>query len=282
MFPRAAPTPVAETPGPAKPKHEGSDTAVKPLAPPRIEPISPAAEGPGVIVGAPAIKQTTVKPVETPAVPTPKTGTLEAGGPLPPLSLPGETEFKAPKKANPEVIPNPGAIAVPAPAPADLATPRVVSPRPMGTAEPGTTAVPVPAPAPDIIPPMDLPLIPELKKPASLPSLTLPPDTPIGPGDKPDSVSRSSPLNTRGKFDVKVFTAHGDLSDATGYRTVCFYNHTGRDLDLTIEGRAARLPARTYLHARVGPTFSWNHSGQQSLRQSVPEGAVGLDVVFRE
>ncbi len=148
----------------------------------------------------------------------------------------------------------------------------------------GGNAVPSPAPAmPEpLILPSTLPPLPDPKKPEALPSLTLPPDSLVIPS-KPDSTSRYSPL-TSGKREpsVNVFPASGAGNTVGGYRTVGFYNHTDRDLSLTIEGRAVKLPAKTYLHAKLGPTFTWSQGDQAVVRETVPEGSSGVDVVFRD
>jgi hypothetical protein len=132
-----------------------------------------------------------------------------------------------------------------------------------------------------MLPSPALPL-PEPKKPESLPSLTLPPDPVIIP-TKPESTSRSSPL-TGGKreLSVSVFPASGTEKAVGVYRTVGFYNHTSHDLNLTIEGRAVKLPAKNYLYAQLAPTFSWSQGNQTPVRETVPAGASGIDVVFRE
>jgi hypothetical protein len=81
---------------------------------------------------------------------------------------------------------------------------------------------------------------------------------------------------------VSVFAATGTERPAGGYRTVGFYNHTDRDLNLTIEGRAVKLPSRTYLHAQLAPTFTWGHGDRPAASETVPDGAGGVDVVFRD
>jgi hypothetical protein len=81
---------------------------------------------------------------------------------------------------------------------------------------------------------------------------------------------------------VSVFPATGTEKVTGGYRTVGFYNHTARDLTLTIEGRTVKLPAKTYLHAQLAPTFTWSHGDRAATRETVPAGAGGVDVVFRD
>ena len=192
-------------------------------------------------------------------------------GPLPKLEVPkGAT-------ADPKKAP---AVPDPAPAP-DLKLPPIEFPRDTGPKPPGpgASAAPMAAPpAPEpLIPSPAVPVIPDPAKKDSLPSLTLPPDVPIM------RESKSSPLTGgRREMTVSVFPAGGDQAVRGGYRTVGFYNHTARDLNLTIEGRAVKLPARTYLHAQLAATFTWGHGDRPLVRETVPDGAAGVDVVFRE
>jgi hypothetical protein len=146
-------------------------------------------------------------------------------------------------------------------------------------------AIPAPAPPPEpLIPPLSVPMLPDANKRDPLPSLTLPPDIPVAPEKKTDSTSRSSPLTGGGAADitVNVFPAKGAAASAVGYCTVGFYNHTKRDLALTIEGRSVKLPAKTYLHAELAATFTWTHGNRPAMRETVPDGAGGVDVVFRD
>src|SRR5262249_19639675 len=121
--------------------------------------------------------------------------------------------------------------------------------------DPSGAAVPVPAPSADVlIPPANVPS----SKNSALPPLTLPPDTPVVPDkvDKPATLpketteSKSSPLNAARELKVTVFPAIGATS-ANGLCKVGFYNHTNRDLALTIEGKTVTLPAMSYLHAQL-------------------------------
>jgi hypothetical protein len=180
---------------------------------------------------------------------------------LPPLELPKEPDIKA--------VPKVPAVGAPT--------------------ESSLPVVPSAAPPPEsLIPPPSVPLVPDPGKRAPLPSLTLPPEVPVAPekmGEKGDTTSRSSPLTggTRSiTMTVSVFPARGMEAPAPGYRSVGFYNHTARDLSLTIEGRAVRLPAKSYLQAQLAPRFTWSHSDRSAIREVVPEGAGGLDVVFRD
>jgi hypothetical protein len=145
-------------------------------------------------------------------------------------------------------------------------------------------AIPSAAPPPDsLIPPSSVPLVPDPTRRDPLPSLTLPPEVPVAPEKKADTISRSSPLTSAARgMTVSVFAAREAEAPTTGYRTVGFYNHTAKDLALTIEGRAVKLPAKSYLQAQLAANFTWSHGDRAATREVVPEGAGGLDVVFRE
>ena len=234
-----------------------------PARPPVVEPVRPSA---GVAV----------PPAPTPE--EPKRGGLFE---VPKAPAP---EIKRPK--NPDALPAPNFPTAPGADPKlpSLDLPKVADPK-LPTLElpktsdaklppldlPGASAVPVPAPAPDV-------LIPKL--PDALPPLTLPPDTPVAP---PKAVEvKSSPLTAAaGALKVSVFPAAG-AAPATGLRKVGFYNHTGRDLALTIEGRAVTLPAMSYLHAQLPPAFTWACADQPAARATVPADAAGVDVLIRE
>jgi hypothetical protein len=64
-------------------------------------------------------------------------------------------------------------------------------------------------------------------------------------------------------------------------RTVGFFNHTGRDLTLTVEGETVTLPRRHYISAGVSATFTWKLDGDER-RTEIPAAAPGIEVVFRK
>ena len=261
--PRVESVPKMATPAPASglgTSTPGTVPAAAPLHPPTVESIR-----------TPLGSDTPVSPMTPPKQPDPPASNFPTVAipkglePLPKLELPGDPDFRpVSKESAPKLpaLPNPGGTAVPTPAPA--------LPEP---------AIPLPT----------LPVVPEPSRPDALPSLTLPPDGPIA-RPKSDSTSRSSPLTGSGKPElaVSVFPVADEVgrtgvvtTPGAGYRTVGFYNHTDRDVVLTIEGRVVKLPAKSYLHARLASTFTWSPGDRPATRETVPAGASGFDVVLR-
>jgi hypothetical protein len=280
--PRLEPVPPMAVPAPAPARSsDGMGTAPAPTwspgakslptRPPAVEPVRPAGGGSDTPV--------------SPAGGAPKSDTAPAAIPpddgFPEVKIPKGLQLP-PKQSAPLKEPDPAAR------PPARELPRDPDPQPAPTLPPlelpkePAAAAPSPAPAPPESLTPSLPTIPDSKKPEGLPPLLLPPDGPPPPA-KSDSTSRSSPLTGgKGEVAVNVFTAAGPEPIRGGYRTVGFYNHTDRDLALTIEGQAVKLPAKTYLHAKLGPTFTWALGDRPAARQTVPTGAAGLDVVFRD
>jgi hypothetical protein len=186
---------------------------------------------------------------------------------LPPLELPKENGTKLPPLELPRDDLKPPAVEPPAPKLPPLELPGSTGP-----------AVPTPAPAPDAPTPAP-------KNADALPPLTLPPDTPVV---EPPTVAKSSPLTGGAREPkVSVFPASGTATSpvagaAGGLRKVGFFNHTDRDLALVIDGKAVTLPAKSYIHAQVPPTFTWKHGKQPAATETIPADAAGLDVLFRD
>ena len=260
--PYAAPAPGMGDLGSAIPEPMPPLNLAKPTPAPAPEPVRPASGGNATGSDAPPARVDSPKPAEKPRDPEstfPKVEipkNLQTNPKLPPLELPKETDMSAVPKV-----------------------PAVGAPK-----ETTIPAIPSAAPPPEsLIPPSAVPLVPDPNKRDPLPSLTLPPEVPVAPEKK--TTSHSSPLTSgvsARTMTVTVLAARGAGATATGYRTVGFYNHTAKDVALTIEGRAVKLPAKSYLQAQLAPSFTWSHGDRAATREVVPDGADGLDVVFRE
>jgi hypothetical protein len=273
------PRPIAGSPPvPAAPP-KPPETEVRPAAGVDIPSVQPAKPEPAP--ASPPTPAPTPEPkrgglFEIPKNPTPEKSPVEAPKlepKLPDLELPKNDAPKLPSLELPKTSdPKLPSLDLPK---TPNAEPKLPSLDPAGG-----NAVPSPAPAPDsLIPP---PNIPSPKN--DLPPLTLPPDTPVSPSPAPPSnitEVKSSPLGATRELKVSVFPASGTAT-ATGLRKVGFYNHTGRDLSLMIEGRAVTLPAMTYLHAQLPPTFTWKCADKATAKATVPADATGLDVLIRE
>ncbi len=83
-------------------------------------------------------------------------------------------------------------------------------------------------------------------------------------------------------MSVEVFPVAALDKKLEGYRTVTFFNHTNRELSLSIEGKSVTLPAKSYVESKLAQSFKWGYGERPAGRELVPDGAAGLDVVFRE
>ena len=270
------------------PRPGSSLGAPRPILPPRSAQIEPVIR-PNANVEVPRPMMTEPTPailIPDPKVPVPEVPTIvpepkqpvielpkvDTDPMLPPLEPP--MSAKEPKRSPPELPKDTG------PNHPAIEQPKLVpNPKLSGLELPGVLAVPVPAPAPDVlIPPSGVPVP---KNPDALPPLTLPPDAPVVPDAKPVE-AKSSPLAAVAReLKVSVFPASGVLA-VNGLRKVGFYNHTDRDLSLTIEGKAVMLPGKTYILAQLPVTFTWKHGDKPAAKQTVPADATGIDVLFRE
>lgn len=281
VYPECCPQPCCPPPVCANPP-----VPAYPMAPPRVEAVPKAAPAPSGMgaVSPRKMPQSPVRPASgtdtaispvVPATPSPKKADAPAAVLTEPSPLPKFPVVDIPKDLG--VLPK-----------LDVPKTPDFAPIPVPKEMPKENVLPaVPTPAPPLpeglIPSPAVPEIPDPTRPSSLPSLTLPPDSPTAPKN---STSRSSPLTAerQGETTVSVFPAQAARGEfhGEGYKSVGFYNHTARDMNLTIEGQAVKLPAKSYLYAKLGPTFTWGHGDSPLVREAVPAGASGVDVVFRD
>lgn len=222
-----------------------------PLPPPRVtqEPTLPMPKPMPKELPPPesAVRPATGEAVPTPAVPTPAVPT--PAQPEPPKLVPKITVDPAPTpKIEPLQLPLPGPIAEP-----KSAVPN----------EPEAVKIP--------------PLTPRLPGTDSgLPPLSLPPVA-------NESTSRSSPLSAKPRAAVEVFPVDGSpLASPTMKRTIGFFNHTDRDLTLTVDGETITLPKRHQVTATVAAKFRWKFDDSPERTTEVPTTAPGVEVVFRK
>ena len=113
----------------------------------------------------------------------------------------------------------------------------------------------------------------------SLPPLLVPTPASDPPGT---STSRSSPLNASRRMGYDVIPVEGAApTSPTAKRSVGFFNHTERDVQLTVEGQTITLPKRHSVMADVPAKFTWKLDGNLEQTTEIPLAAPGVEVVIR-
>jgi hypothetical protein len=272
LVPHAAPTRAPKVED-RKPQARSDEPLSKPISEP-VKPVAntepapppkPKPQEPPAKLDFPGPGAPTLPPRDPPVKPEPKQPpklTIEEPK-LPPLVLPAPEEPKPGTRIEEPKLPP---LALPtkpddgAPKLPPIELPKLDLPKGPPIELPGAPAIPQPAPAPDALPP-----------------LALPPDAPVEPLKVE---AKASPIGR--DLKVSVFAAAGTAGAGNATRKVGFYNHTPRDLELTVEGKTVKLPAMTYLHAQLPPVFVWKCGDRPAERATVPDTASGIDVLFRE
>jgi hypothetical protein len=118
----------------------------------------------------------------------------------------------------------------------------------------------------------DAPRIPKVKIPV------LPGDPVDKPLPKSDSPKKDAPA---GKA-VEQFVIPADgKGEPRAEVKVGFFNHSDRDIALTVNGESVKLPSEEYVTLRLPRTFSWAEKGAKATDVVVPPDADGIEIVFR-
>lgn len=64
--------------------------------------------------------------------------------------------------------------------------------------------------------------------------------------------------------------------------TIGFYNHTGKEVTVTANGKTVVLPKRGHVELELPLTFTWETAGGKAQTSKVPADAAGLEIVFRQ
>ncbi len=225
-------------------------------------PVAPVA--PPTVTQDPPAKPEAAKP-EVPAAPVPKAPT----GPIAPMPGVPRTAIDPPESSPAEAVRIPATVPViPVTPSTPLAQPRPVEPA--GALIPEPIKLPAPVAPPGRLPPL-VPRIPGGD--GGLPPLRIvpPPET---------STSRSSPLSDRTSFEVVPVSGAASISPGP-LRSVGVFNHSDRDVTLTVEGETVTLPKRTYLTAVVPRTFTWKLDDGDAQSTAVPAASPGVEIVIR-
>lgn len=63
---------------------------------------------------------------------------------------------------------------------------------------------------------------------------------------------------------------------------VGFFNHSGRDMELTVNGEAVKLPKDQYITMKLPRNFNWSEKGGKSREAKIPDDSDGLEIVLRQ
>ena len=142
--------------------------------------------------------------------------------------------------------------------------------------------IPVVTPAPILIASPIIPVAPASPLPPT-PVYAQPTPAPASSPVPPTAPNRVQSLKTsEGEYDIH-YVSFSTSDRLPGPRcSVIFWNLTGRDLTLYVDGQAHRLPAQRSLKLNLPHDFSWNKENSLSHRQQVPAQEGGLEVVLRE
>jgi hypothetical protein len=109
----------------------------------------------------------------------------------------------------------------------------------------------------------------------TVPPIVLPQLPP--PGGVSESKYRPA---TADRPSVAVLPVDGMLP-AGAKRKVGFYNYTGGDLELRVEGTAVTLPAKSYVTADVPTKFTWRVGTAADETTTIPADSAGVEVVLK-
>lgn len=144
--------------------------------------------------------------------------------------------------------------------------------------------IPVAKPKEDALPPLKFGTDPkkeELPK-LELPKFDVPAIPPLiepEPAPKPSTV-RSSPIaDSILKVDLYPIEGTAPVS-STALRAVTFYNFSGRELTLTIDGKDVTVPSKHSVEANLPTKFAWKVEGDEQVDGTIPPTAPGLDIVI--
>jgi hypothetical protein len=133
-------------------------------------------------------------------------------------------------------------------------------------------------PCPTFVPPGHQPILgPQPRQvPLAAPSAAPPSAGPI-PSDK------SRPEVTESKSFYEAFNVRPTSSDKPALEQCAlgFWNFTGRDVTVSVDGKAQVIPQGKSLKLQVARQFVWQLGGHEALTEKVPMENSGLEIVLR-
>jgi hypothetical protein len=138
---------------------------------------------------------------------------------------------------------------------------------------PVTAAAPEPKAKPEVRDGQLLPA-PKLDKPE-------PPPIPATPGEVP---SPNAKAQAKPDEAFTVYPVAADKAPPAGRKsaTIGFYNHTRKEVQLTIDKKSQTLPPGGFIELDLPLTFNWRAVGGEEQTGKVPADAAGLEIVIRK
>ena len=96
------------------------------------------------------------------------------------------------------------------------------------------------------------------------------------PADKEDLA------NIERKIDEFLIAGKEGKAEPSKEVKIGFFNHSGKDLTLDVNGETVTLPSEQYVTLRLPRQFAWSIKGEKNRDVKVPSDADGLEIVFRK
>jgi hypothetical protein len=82
-------------------------------------------------------------------------------------------------------------------------------------------------------------------------------------------------------YDVYPVALHGTTLPAGQRPSICFWNLSGRDVVLKVEGQTQTIPLGGRTRMNLEGSFVWQVVGHEPRSQDLAAGAPGLEIVLR-
>ncbi|HVK11943.1 MAG TPA: hypothetical protein VM597_24430, partial [Gemmataceae bacterium] len=104
------------------------------------------------------------------------------------------------------------------------------------------------------------------------------------PGEPPAKLSAEPvvPDPEPKAFDQFLVPADAPKGDPAREVKVGFFNHSARELVLTVHGDEVKLPGGQFVTLRLPRSFEWGEKGKKAATVTVPNDADGVEIVFRK
>jgi hypothetical protein len=104
------------------------------------------------------------------------------------------------------------------------------------------------------------------------------------PGEPPAKLSADPVEADDGTkpFNQYLVPADTPKAEPSAEVKVGFFNHSSRELVLTVHGEEVKLPGGQFVTLRLPRSFEWGEKGKKAASVTVPNDADGVEIVFRK